>query len=441
MLGFAGDLGFSGKDQPLSNAGAVRHGRIIPWDELTSGVAPLLEADATFANLETVITDRPGLVPVGKAFNFAASPAALREAVRAGINVLAAANNHAADYGAAGIAETLRHLEAARANGLKAHAGLGRGEKRYDADVFELGGVSVGLAAVGKGINPAGPDGHGQPLYASPSDFERVSRSLGTTKADIRVLSVHYNQELSVLPAATDKKRFRSVVERGEATIVFGHHSHVASGLERRGEGLIFYGLGNFLHVGTQNMARYGRCRDFGLHARVYVWIAPESGPVVRAVEVTPLKDMHEIAKPFPAEEAAARIALVNAMNEELSRDGGDAVRFLPTRTGSGLACFPGSAVYGDELEARCKAQLSPLMNVSTVPSVSLASCKPWPHVELAAGARKTQVKPPHLGEQASKKPKSAAKQANKKPGKIQGEASEDQKKSVRGFFLFSRAD
>ena len=442
VLGFAGDLGFSGKDQPLSKAGAVRHGRVIPWDELTAGVAPLLEADATFANLETVITDEPTLVPVEKAFNFAASPAGLQVAVQAGINVLAVANNHAADYGAAGISETLRHLEAARANGLKAHAGLGQGEKRYGAGVFELRGVSVGLAAVGKGINPAGSDGHGQPLYASPSDFERVSRSLGSTKAEVRVLSVHYNQELSLLPAATDKKRFRNVVARGEATIVFGHHSHVASGVERLGDGLIFYGLGNFLHAGTQDMARYGQCRDFGLHARVYLWAAPGSVPIVRAVEVTPLKGTHEIAKPFPADEAAIRIALVNAMSEELSRDGGDAVRFMPTEAGSGLACFPGSVIYGDELEARCKAQFSPLMNASTVPPVSLASCKPLPQVELATGAQKTRAKPPQLGEQVSKKPKSAAKEVSQKQGKIKLEAGKDQKKkSRRSFFLFSRAD
>lgn len=441
LLGFAGDLGFSGKDQPLSSAGAVRHGRIIPWHELTSGVARLLDADATFANLETVITDRPDLTPVGKAFNFAASSVGLNEAVRAGITVLATANNHAADYGSAGIAETLRHLEAARGNGLMAHAGLGQGKKRYDADVFELRGVSVGLAAIGKGINHAGPDGYGQPLYASPSDFERVSRSLGATKADVRVLSVHYNQEFSLLPAAADKKRFRSVVEKEEATIVFGHHSHVASGVERRGKGVIFYGLGNFLHSGTQNMARYGRCRDFGLHALVYVWISPGSEPVVRAVEVTPIKDMHETPKPFPADEAAVRIALVNAMSEELSRDVGNIVRFLPTGTGSGLACFRNSTIYGDELEARCKAQFSTLVNVSTVPSVSLASCEPLPPVELDAGAKKTQAKPLQLGEQANKNRKSPAKQTNKKPGKINAEASKDQKKFVRRFFVFSRAD
>jgi poly-gamma-glutamate capsule biosynthesis protein CapA/YwtB (metallophosphatase superfamily) len=442
VLGFAGDLGFSGKDQPLSPAGAVRHGRVIPWEELVAGVAPLLGSDVTFANLETVITDRADLASVEKAFNFGASSAGLREAIKAGINVLAAANNHAADYGAAGIGETLRHLEAARADGLKAHAGLGKGDERYLSEVFDLHGTSVGLAAVGKGINPAGPGGFGQPLYASPSDFERVSRSLGSTQADVRVLSVHYNQELSLLPASVDRKRIRSAVDSGDATIVFGHHSHVASGVERRGDGLIFYGLGNFLHAGTQNMARYGKCRDFGLHARVYLWITPENKPVVRAIEVTPLRDMHEVTRPFPAEEAAIRIEIVNALSEKLSQDGGEAVRFLPTGTGSGLACFPGSAIYGDELEARCRAQFNPLMNVSSVPRVSLASCKPLPQVDLAAGVDRTKRKSEQLGEQASKTPKPSVKQASRKPDKAKAQQSKNQKKkSGKRFFLFSRAD
>jgi hypothetical protein len=52
------------------------------------------------------------------------------------------------------------------------------------------------------------------------------------------------------------------------------------------------------------------------------------------------------------------------------------AVRFLHTESGQGLACFRGSAVYGDELGSRCKAQDGPLMNVRTVLLVSLASCK-----------------------------------------------------------------
>ena len=439
ILGFAGDLGFSGKDQPLSTAGAIRHGRVIPWDELVSGVAPLLEADATFANLETVITDRPGLASVDKAFNFLASPAGLRAAVGAGINVITAANNHAADFGEEGIADTLRHLEAERAAGLKAHVGLGQGDERYRAEVLDLQGTSVGVSAVGKGINPAGPDGYGQPLYASRPDFDRVSAVLRETGADVRVLSVHYGEELNLLPSEPDRMRLRSTVTRGDANIVFGHHSHVASGVERRGDAVIFYGLGNFLHAGTQDMARYGHCRDFGLHAKVYLWSVPGHRPVLRAVEVTPISDMHEIAKPFSPEDAASRIAVVNAMSEELSQGGGTPVHFTPTGTGSGLACVPGPAIYGDALEQRCRSLASPLMNVTTDASASLTSCKALPQVRLATGEKGNS---PGQAMNQDGKPKKQAEQTGKtrKTGKS-ASAERPKAKAPRKFFLFNRSD
>ena len=54
VLGFVGDLGFSGKDQPLSTAGAVRHGRVIPWADLTAGIAQLLDADSKKLHMLTI---------------------------------------------------------------------------------------------------------------------------------------------------------------------------------------------------------------------------------------------------------------------------------------------------------------------------------------------------------------------------------------------------
>ncbi len=376
-LGFGGDLGFSGKDQPLVTSGAIRHGQIIPWETLTSGLAPLLEVDATFANLETVITDDASLKPAERSFNFAASPEALFAAARAKINVLATANNHAADYGRAGIVQTLRHLETARLHGLKAHAGLGVGRKRYDSDLFNIGGVPVALAAIGKGINPGGADEPGQPMQASAVDFERVSLSLYETGAPVRVLSIHYGEELSGVVSGPDRQRLRSVVDRGRATIVFGHHSHVAAGIERRGNSLIFYGLGNLLHAGMQNMARYGACRDFGVFAKVYLWVEPGKSPLIRAVEVTPLKDMHEVTKPFPEEEARRRVALLNVLSARLGVDGGQPLLFAATDTGSGLACTPGNSGFGDELEARCAALPNIPENIAHIDGEGSDACDP----------------------------------------------------------------
>ena len=54
--------------------------------------------------------------------------------------------------------------------------------------------------------------------------------------------------------------------------LIVGHHAHVVRGVEMTPNGsLIFYGLGNFLHLGTANMTSSGICRDYGLLARVHL--------------------------------------------------------------------------------------------------------------------------------------------------------------------------
>ena len=113
----------------------------------------------------------------------------------------------------------------------------------------------------------------------------------------------------------------------------------------------------------------------------------------------------------------------------------------MPTSSGSGLACIQGAATYGDELDARCKAQLSPLMNVASDLPVSLASCKPFPQVEVAAGSQKDNVKPVALEEQSVKLLKPFKKQESKKINKTTIPAAMDKKKSAGRFFLFSRTD
>ena len=52
--------------------------------------------------------------------------------------------------------------------------------------------------------------------------------------------------------------------------LIVGHHAHVVRGVEFAAS-LIFYGLGNFLHLGTANMTSSGICRDYGLMARVHL--------------------------------------------------------------------------------------------------------------------------------------------------------------------------
>ncbi len=66
------------------------------------------------------------------------------------------------------------------------------------------------------------------------------------SKVDIIIISIHGASEMSPWPSPQWQDLLRSFIDAG-ATIVHGHHSHVPQGFEEYRNGLIFYGLGNFL--------------------------------------------------------------------------------------------------------------------------------------------------------------------------------------------------
>jgi len=59
------------------------------------------------------------------------------------------------------------------------------------------------------------------------------------------IVSVHGGVEDSPWPSPFSREAYRSLIDSG-ATLVHGHHSHVPQGYEAYGDGVIFYGLGNF---------------------------------------------------------------------------------------------------------------------------------------------------------------------------------------------------
>src|SRR5262249_51806738 len=62
---------------------------------------------------------------------------------------------------------------------------------------------------------------------------------------DAVVVSVHAGIEDSPWPSPFIRELYRSFIDSG-ASVVHGHHAHVPQGYEQYGEGVIFYGMGNF---------------------------------------------------------------------------------------------------------------------------------------------------------------------------------------------------
>jgi hypothetical protein len=361
-----GDAGFNPTDAEVDANGMRRKGKqSISFTDTLSGVAKDVDGDLAFINLEAVVTDRNDIPPETKgkgAFHFRSHPAALKALIGAGFNLFSLANDHSYDHGAAGIEETLYHVAVANAERAIAYAGIGSNfEEAIKPGCIDVGGSRIALGAIGimTGDQPqyrAGPNKAGQASYRDRADFEAAVNKLIAMPADYRILSIHYGLEGRVVPDDRQLADWRGFAA-GEKNIdlIVGHHPHVVQGVELNGKSLIFYGLGNFLHPGTAELARFGLCRDYGLMAKVHL-ARQGGGWQVAAIEAIALTNTQIKPEPLTPEEGTKRIYALNYLAAELDDEkGAKGVRFTPRSDGSGLYCADDAAALGGEIATLCQ--------------------------------------------------------------------------------------
>lgn len=362
-----GDVGLNRNDQPVEASG-VRRGSFYSWEETTSLIADDINGDLNFMNAETVVTDRNDLRRDTKGqrgpFNFRTHPNGISHLVSRGFNVMSLANNHSMDYGVAGLEETLKHVGKLEKQSRVVAAGLGMNrDAAARPEQISVKGAQVAFGAIGIVTNNlerhrAGPGKPGQIAYRFDDDFAVVRERLTATPADYRILSIHYGVEGQVRTDAKQIAEWRRQAALGDGIdLIVGHHAHVVRGVERAGNSLIFYGLGNFLHHGTADMTRKGICRDYGLMARVHLKKDADGKLKLRAVEAIPVTDTHYRPRRLTGENGEARIHVLNYLAGTLDDpgDGARGVRFTPMRDGSGLYCEPGAENDGGRIGALCR--------------------------------------------------------------------------------------
>jgi poly-gamma-glutamate synthesis protein (capsule biosynthesis protein) len=349
----AGDTGLNGSYQPVYASHGIKNGARLTWAEATADIALEINGDINFANLETVVTDRNDIKPNLKLFAFRTHPDGVRHLVAMGLNAFSTANNHAMDFGTQGAVETLKHLGEIGV----VHAGLGRNraEARTPRLITakETTFALTALGIIGNAYaSPAEDEKRaGQLSYNEGGDLDEAVAALASTQADYRILSVHYGQEFEVKTSANDRRRLTQAVADG-ADLVVGHHQHVVNGIEIVDGAPIFYGLGNFLHWGTQDMSRHDICRDFGLIARVHLTAIDGETPKLRAIEALPITNMHKATRRLTGDDAEARIHVLNHLADQFGDRG---ARFAVEEDGAGLYCAPDTQTRADALGARCR--------------------------------------------------------------------------------------
>lgn len=246
-LAFAGDMHF---EERL--AGLLDH----PRGALGPIAGTLAAADLTMVNLESSITQRgtpeaKELEVPSQRYHFRTSPAALDVLAAGGVDVVTMANNHGADYGPVGLADTL----AAIRRGPIPVVGIGRDRRAaftpYRVSVrgtdFAFLGADGSMREGTSSVWAAGPRTPG--LAAAHADrpralIEAVRRA--ARRVDVVVVYLHWGEELRDCPTHQQLATARALAEAG-ADVVVGSHAHVLLGSGWLGDTYVDYGLGNFL--------------------------------------------------------------------------------------------------------------------------------------------------------------------------------------------------
>ncbi|HEY7380696.1 MAG TPA: CapA family protein [Gaiella sp.] len=208
------------------------------------GVKPDLAADVVLGNLEGTLTNATGSKCGPRStncFSFRTPPSYARWLKEAGFTVLNLANNHAFDFGARGLADTVAAL---RRQGLQEIGRPGR-----EPLVQRVGAIRVALV------------GFSTYRWSNRmTDLAAVRRLVrqADARADVVVVTAHMGaegtahqhvrrgSEVFLGENRGDPIRFaRAAVDAG-ADLVVGHGPHVLRGMEWYKGRLIAYSLGNF---------------------------------------------------------------------------------------------------------------------------------------------------------------------------------------------------
>lgn len=202
----------------------------------------LSEADFTFANLESPISDKGN--NQGSIWSFRADPRTIIGLQAAGVDVVSLANNHIWDWGKEALIDTVNRLEEA---GI-ATLGAGKDKKTANAGkVFKINGTRVGFLAY-TDLYPGGLAATEENPGVSVWSRDQILSDIKRLKAesDLLFVSWHSGTEYEKNPDTQQKETYKWLVESG-VDLVVGHHPHVIQPVEEYGGGWIVYSLGNFI--------------------------------------------------------------------------------------------------------------------------------------------------------------------------------------------------
>ena len=203
-----------------------------------------------------------------------------------GYDTCSLAGNHAMDRGFSGVVDTIEILDRA---GL-GHAGTAASEQGRLPELIDVAGVTVAHLSYTYGLNGI-PLPRDKPWAANIVDVAAIREDAAWARgggAEFVVLSIHWGSENTWRPTATQSRQAREIAETTQVDLILGSHAHVVQPIERIGDTVVVYGMGN--HLSNQN-SYYGPSyysTEDGVMVHITVDEQPDGRFVAGTVRFTP---------------------------------------------------------------------------------------------------------------------------------------------------------
>ncbi|MDQ0756292.1 CapA family protein [Arthrobacter sp. B3I4] len=224
-----------------------------PADALATGAkgldfGPLLEgqrkyiekSDLALCHQETPVAGPTGPFSAYPSFNV--PPQIITAARQVGYQACTTASNHTIDRGTAGLVRTLDALDAA---GLQ-HTGSYRSQADSQGVlILQTAAAKVAVIEGAYGLNGQTPEYAWQVDLLDPAAMIAKARKARELGADIVLGVMHAGDEYASVPNAEQRGVAHALVDSGQFTMIYGHHTHSVLPIEQYKGTWIVYGLGN----------------------------------------------------------------------------------------------------------------------------------------------------------------------------------------------------
>ncbi|MFA6104256.1 MAG: CapA family protein [Victivallaceae bacterium] len=286
-------------------------GKLIAADggkALAGNIRKLTEADFSIVNLEIALT---GTAEVSGRGVRGDREIFMNFQKLAPFSAYSLANNHIRDAGAEALLQTIERFNAESIR----YVGAGRNQAEAEAPLFaEMKGVKLGILAFAQNENQiADSAAPGAAELLADKVIAAAGKLVG--QCAVPVVIMHEGFEFMDFPRTQFKDLCHKLAGIG-VKLVIGHHSHVPQGIEKIGDTLIFYSLGNFL-FDQSHFAPYPWSR------KSFVPVIKFKGDKLAGLEIRPLTiELNPLqVRPASADECAAMLDHLKANCEIIADD------------------------------------------------------------------------------------------------------------------------